>query len=160
MNTTIPTIPLTPKEAPGFSTELNVWWDYKANGWMMPDVIAQDTWTLVVHKNITGSWVFSLPQFLTFNEALTNGTEKSLDVHYKNLTSFEPIEGNTMTLTVSSKELKDATTKLLHWQSDVMWTDANWFVDTVTDIDCWLCPYVQVLFKEVPETLWIHLSTK
>jgi len=119
----------------------------------------KDTWTLHLTKVKTGDWVFSLPQFLTFNEALTNGTEKSLDVHYKNMTSFEPIEGNTMTLTVSSKELKDTTTKLLHWQSDVMWTDANWFVDTVTDIDCWLCPYVQVLFKEVPETLWIHLKT-
>ncbi len=118
----------------------------------------KDTWTLHLTKQATGDWVFSLPQFLTFNEALTNGTEKSLDIHYINLTGNVPIGGEKMTLTVSSKEIKDPTTTLLHWQSDPMWIDANIYVDTVTDVDCWLCPYLQVLFKHVPDKLWFDIT--
>ena len=146
--------------------ELGNWWSLAP---VVQDAIKstvpdKDTWVLHLTKESagpgqkTGNWVFSLPQFLTFNEALTNGTEEALDFHYINITDAVPTGGEKMTLTVSSKEIKKATTTLLHWQSDVQWTEANWYIDTVSDINCWLCPYLQVLFKEVPEKMWLKME--
>ena len=139
--------------------QLGNWWSLTeaVQNVVKETVPNKDTWTLHISKAGNGDWVFSLPQFLTFNEALTNGTEKSIDAHYKRLTTKDAVKGDTMLLTVSSKEIKDATTTLLHWQSDPLWSEANYYVDTVTDMDCWLCPYVQVLFKEVPKQMWFTL---
>lgn len=140
--------------------QLGNWWSLtetvqKAVAATVPD---KDTWVLDITKDKHEDWVFSLPQFLTFNEALTNGTNKAIDFHYIFKADKGPVVGSKMKLTVSSKEIANATTTLLHWDCDPNWSQANWYVDTVSDIDCWLCPYLQVLFKHVPDKLWLKLE--
>lgn len=118
----------------------------------------QDSWTLNIRRIEAGSWVFSLPQFLTFDEALCGGTELVIDEHFKALTGQIPVAGDTMTIVVSKVALEDLTTTLEYKQPDSVWADSSWYVDQVTGLDSWLCPYLQVLFKSVPQTLWVKLT--
>lgn len=141
------------------NTKLGDWWsltDTVQNTIkrLVPD---QNAWTLNITKTDRLSWVFSLPRFLTFNEALTNGTELVLDYHFEQLTGRKPQSEDTMIMTVSKVELADYTTKCLHWAPDDNWAESNWYIDHGSQLDVWLCPYLQVLFKEVPKELWIKL---
>ena len=156
MNTTIPTIPLTPKDPPALSTELNVWWDYKANGWMMPDVIAQDSWTFAVHKNKSGVWVFSILEFWVINESLCGGTELVIDSFFKDLTGNAPQTGDTFIASLTTKQ-PDTFKSVWSWTGvDSNWEDANTYTDSMTNAPVWLCPLSQELFGIIPKTIWIN----
>ena len=142
-------------------TDLGNWWSLSeaVQETIKKTVPDKSSWTLHITKTKQGDWVFSLPQFLTFNEALTGGTEKVIDYHYKAITGKEAVTGDKMTMTVSSKELPDFTTTLLFWDKDVSWPDSHWYVDSVSDGNVWLCPYLQVLFKKVPGKMWVKFAT-
>lgn len=139
---------------------LNTWWGLPTNVQdmvksLVPD---KDSWTLNCTKDPSGVWVFSLPQFLTFNESLCNGTELVMDYWYKQLSGKEPVEGSKLKVVVSKVVQPNYTTKVNWLYEDPLWTESNYYYDTKTKMDLWLCPYVQVLFKEVPESMWLTLT--
>ena len=138
---------------------LNSWWALpeKVQLFVKDLVPSKHTWTLNCTKDKSGVWVFSLPQFLTFNESLCNGTEEALDYHYKQL-GGTLTTGSKLKLTVTDIEPDDYTPQCLHLYEDPLWTEANYYLDKVSDKDIWLCPYLQVLFKSVPEHLWLTIS--
>lgn len=141
-------------------SELGNWWSLSTavQETIKKTVPDKTSWTLHLKKTSSGDWVFSLPQFLTFNEALTGGTEKVIDAHYKMITGSDSQVDDKFTMVVSSIPLDDYTTTLLYWDKDTMWTESNWYVDSVTDGNVWLCPYLQVLFKKVPGKMWVKFS--
>jgi hypothetical protein len=139
------------------SYTLNSWW-------CLPDSVQEqvkklvpdkDTWTLNVSKDKTGVWVFSLPQFMTFNESFCNGTELVFDHWYEKVTGKQPVTGSKMVVSVSKVMPTDFNTKLLWLYEDPLSTQSNFYLDKGSGMDVWLCPYLQVLFKEVPEHLWV-----
>jgi hypothetical protein len=146
---------------PDFNPEsmLNVWWGLPTSVQdmvksMVPD---QDSWTLKMKKDSSGVWVFSLPQFLTFNESMCNGTELVMDYWFEQKTGYQSVLDSVMTVTVSKVEMP-SDTKLSWLKEDTLWPGSNYYKDTGCDMDLWLCPYVQVLFKGVPESMWCTFS--
>jgi hypothetical protein len=136
---------------------MNVWWSLPTNiqdkvKQLVPD---KDVWTLNMSKVDSGVWVFSLPQFLTFNESMCNGTEKVMDYWFEQLVGHTPVTGSKMKVTISKVQPTSFTTKIIHLFEDPMWPESNIYYDKGSEMDVWLCPYLQVLFKSVPESLWI-----
>ena len=149
---------------PNTENDQNTWWDLdpatrEIIKSMVPD---QEAWTLDCYRT-EGIWQFSLPEFQTFNEALVNGTEKSVDWHFIELGAGIPKKGSHMRLTCYNGDVtepEEYTTKLKHicsgaWDGD---PSSNWYYDIVSGKDCWLCPYLQVLFKCVPKTLYVQMK--
>lgn len=136
---------------------LNTWWSLtpviqdKIKS-MVPE---KDTWTLNTTKDSSGVWVFSLPQFLTFNESLCNGTEEVLDHWFEKLKGYTPVIGSKMKMVVTKVKPTEFTTKITWMYEDPLWMGSNFYYDTGSGMDVWLCPYVQVLFKDIPESMWI-----
>lgn len=140
----------------------NFWWSlpeevHDAVKAMVPD---KDTWTLNCKKFADSTWKFSIPQFLTFNESFCGGTEKVIDYWVKSITGEVPTTGDKATITCSSKKIPDATCALIYLYDDPSWTEASIYMDPKADMDAWLCPYLQVLFKGKPEKLWIKIEPK
>lgn len=136
---------------------LNTWWDLpklvqKAVANLVPK---KSKWTLHCKKHEFDVWTFSLPQFLTYEESLCNGTELVMDKWFEELTGEEPKVGSKMSVTVSSKPLENYTTLIEFKEVDVHWTDSSLYRDTKLNMSIWLCPYLQVLFKERPEKMWV-----
>jgi hypothetical protein len=155
-----PTPSLPSVLTPVLETLQNSWWGLPTKVQdvvksMVPDKV---TWTLDCTKDSSGVWVFSLPQFLTFNESLCNGTEKVMDYWYTQLSGKEPVTGSKLKVVVSKVEQLNWTTKVNWLYEDPLWTESNYYYDTKSNMDLWLCPYVQVLFKEVPESMWLTLT--
>lgn len=140
--------------------ELNTWWglSQKVQDKVKDLVPTKNTWTLDVSKDKSGVWVFSLPQFLTFNESFCNGTEKVFDYWFEKQTGYMPVLGSTMVVTVSKVLPQQFDTKLLWMYCDTMWPDSNYYYDKGSEMDVWLCPYLQVLFKEVPDSLYVSFK--
>lgn len=147
---------------PNFNPEgmMNVWWGLPTSVQSMVKsmVPTKDTWTLELTKDSSGVWVFSLPQFLTFNESLCNGTEQVVDYWFEQLSGYTPVIKSKMTMTVSSVPSPGFHTSLTWMYEDPLWDGSNYYFDTGSSMDVWLCPYVQVLFKGVPSTLYVTFS--
>jgi hypothetical protein len=102
-------------------------------------------------------WAFHIPKYLTFNEALTYGTQEVISHYYEQITGRKPDKKSRIQLTVSSKEIQDSTTALMWMYEDPLWEGANYFVDQHTRKDVWLCPYLPLLFGEAPKFLWVNV---
>ena len=144
----------------------------KCSWWTLPDnyqkfiehhiIPKKDTWTLECFKASTdGIWHFDIPEFLTFQESLTGGTELALDYWFEELTGgFTPIKGEKLILTISDKPIDGFITTISHSHSDPKWdNDANFYLDDKTGLLLWLCPYLQSLFKYLPKKLWLKFET-
>ena len=146
-----------------FSTQLptvggmNTWWTLSEQEQQsIKDIVPdQTTWTLDCVRRISGVWTFSLPQFKTYNESLTGGTELVLDHHFEKKTGYMPAIDSKMTLTVSSEPMPDQDT-ICTWHSPEL--DSNFYIDQGTGMKLWLCPYLQVLFKSVPRHLYVKFT--
>ena len=145
---------------PNFNKEtmLNSWWGLspviqKQVKKLVPN---KDSWSLNMTKDPSGVWTFSLPQFLTFKESMCNGTEKVMDYWFEQKIKYQPVIGSKMTVTVSKVEPSTSDTKLIFLYEDPLWIESSIYLDKGSGMDVWLCPYLQVLFKEVPESLWIQ----
>ena len=141
----------------------------KCSWWTLPETIQkfiennlipqQDTWTLECFKSKDGIWHFDIPEFLTYQESLTNGTELSLDYWFEELSGCSPITGEKITLTISQKPMDDYTTTCSHSHQDPTWTESNYYFDNGSGILIWLCPYLQSLYKCIPQKLWLKIET-
>ena len=152
-------------EYPGFqpSATHNTWWALEAakQAAIQATIPHKDSWTLDCYRNTLGAWEFSLPQYLTFNELLCHGTEKALDWHFIKLTQQMPKLDSHIKLTCYNGDLvvpEEYTTKLAWLYEDPFMGDSNFYYDTVAGMDCWLCPYLQTLFKSVPITLYLQME--
>ena len=145
---------------PSITNLKNIWWSLPS---ILQDKIKllvpdKDTWSLKVKKIDTGEWVFSIPQFLTINESLTGGTELVIDYYGEQVLGYVPCIGEQLIITVSKKPLEDETLQLGWIGSDPNWPESNNYQDPDTGLVSWLCPYLQVLFKEVPPVLYVNVS--
>ena len=128
------------------------------------------SWTLLVYKNPDGTWGFDLPYLLTFNEKFVNGTEGDFDFWYEQLSGNKPDLSSQLYVTVSSKELDDPTTVLefqgdddfdSFFEKDLKSLDkASYYLDTVSGYTVWLCQYLQFLFQEKPNKLYLKMGVK
>lgn len=135
--------------------------------WSLPDSIQnkikslvpdKNEWSLTCTKKDSGDWVFSIPQFLTFNESLTGGTELIIDYYYEQVVGSVSQTGDKVKLVVSKYDMQGEQTLSLSWtDSDPLWTESNNYVDPSTGMVSWLCPYLQVLMKEVPSKLYVKV---
>ena len=140
--------------------QMNTWWGLttKIQDQVKKLVPDKDSWTLDMTKTNSGVWVFSLPQFLTFNESMCNGTENVMDYWFEKKTGYTPVIGSKMKVSVSKVKPNSFDTKLLWMYEDPLSPTSNFYLDKDSGMDVWLCPYVQVLFKEVPDGLWCSFS--
>ena len=66
---------------------LNTWWSLspEEQSEIEKTIPEHTTLTLPITKHKSGVWTLSLPQWKTLNESLTGGTEKVIDLHYKDV---------------------------------------------------------------------------
>ena len=140
----------------------NFWWALPetVHTYVKSIVPDKDTWTIHCKKFADETWKFSLPQFLTINESLCGGTEKVIDYWYKHLIHKDAVIGDKIKMTISSKPIKGHTCTLIYLHDDPCWPEASIYMDPKADMDAWLCPYLQVLFKGKPEKLWVLIEPK
>ena len=118
----------------------------------------QDEWTLAVRRNTDGTWEFDIPQFQTFNELFIGNTEKVLDIHYNTLSACPADDYSTMDVTVSRLPLEDQTTSCKYVRSCTDSAGASIYLDLFSNQEFWLCPYLQVLFKDAPKILYVRME--
>ena len=118
----------------------------------------QDTWVLDVRRNKDGTWEFDLPEFRTYSELLVGGTEQCLDFHYNNLSETAADEHSTIKLTVSRNPLENETTSCIFEKPDKQFAGASFYLDLGAKQQMWLCPYLSVLFKSAPPTLYVRVE--
>lgn len=141
--------------------KLNTWWDLsKASQALIAKAVpTKNTWTLIIKRHSNQEWIFSLPQFLTFNETLCGGTEHAIDYWYTEITGENPEVGDRLSMTVTTDRPDGFTTALTLKEECPQYASSHFYFDTISDYTIWLCPYLQVLFKSVPKTLWVTFKT-
>lgn len=127
-------------------------------------------WTFIVYKNSDDTWGFDIPYLLTFNEKFINGTEKDFDYWYEQLSGIKPDLKSKMYLTVSSKEIEDPTTTCTFIGDDDFEEffkkgipsieKPSYYLDNKSGYTIWLCQYLQFLFWEKPEKLYLKMGVK
>jgi hypothetical protein len=80
------------------------------------------------------------------------------DYWFEKLTGYQSVIGSKMVTTVSKVKPETFTTKLLFMYEDPLSPQSSFYMDKTTGMDVWLCPYLQVLFKEVPDGLWVTFT--
>ena len=118
----------------------------------------QDVWKLDMHRREDGLWQFSIPELKTINELMVQGTEKIMDYHYTKTCGLEPDADSKMIVRVSSEpmELNHA---ILHKVADdnLMGQSATYH-DEVSDMNGWLCGYIEVCFGCAPDTIYASVQ--
>jgi hypothetical protein len=104
------------------------------------------------YKTAQGIWEFDHDHNNTVGEGLLNGTEDVIDVYYQNLTGKAPIPGNQMQFTLDTEPFSEATTFLTLQRTD---QNGSVYTDRQTEMEVWLCPWLQGYFGEVPHTIYI-----
>jgi hypothetical protein len=125
------------------------------------------TWQLTLYKNSDDTWGFNIPYLLTFNEKFINGTEKCLDYWFETLIGYTPVIGSKMSLFISSQEITDPTTTIQFigdddfesfFNSDLKPIDKpSYYLDQKSGYTIWLCQYLQFLFQEKPQKMYLKL---
>jgi hypothetical protein len=128
---------------------------------LKPLLRGKTSWTITLYK-IEGSpfWYLDIPYLLTFREILCGGTEESLDYWYEKLTGESATTSSRLTCTVSSEPISDVTTTLHIIEELSDFDDSGTYLDLISGISCWLCPYLKWLFGHKPDTLWLSLEPK
>jgi len=121
----------------------------------MPD---QDEWTFTATRKSDAAWSIDVPEANTYGELLVGGTNKALDDHFLNMQMAPAVDGDSFEVTVSRAPLKEMTTFFSKVRPDPMWEGSNFYTDGVLHTECWLCPFVQILFGDAPDTIYIKLD--
>ena len=142
-------------------TNLNTWWALPKplQNMLQKLTKGKKTWTTTLYKMYSGGdWYLTLPLLLTYNESLTGGTEKTLDLLYEKLTGKKPSDDSKLLTTLSSNPLANANCTLTYQGDDELWPESSYYLCEETQTLCWLCPYLQWLMGEKPKTLYLELS--
>lgn len=119
-------------------------------------IIPQDTWEIIITPygiDWDGSikeWSFCLPEFMITNEQFTNGTQYCLTKWFKTLTGKNPTHKSYMKMEMSTKPIKDGTTKWTYL-SGCSKPMGSWFEDS-TGSNLWLCPLWTMMWGGNPDT--------
>ena len=143
------------------SSLLNTWWGLPKPLQDMLQKLTQGkkTWTTTLYKmSGNGDWYLSLPQLLTYNESLTNGTELTLDKLYEQLTGNQPTGKSKLLSTWSSEPMEGCNCTLTYQGDDNLWPESTYYLCEETQTLCWLCPYLQWLMGEKPKKLYMKLE--
>lgn len=111
--------------------------------------------TVFPYKTAFGIWAFDHDHNNTVAEGLLNGTELVIDAYYKSLTGKDPQPGSKMRFDLATEPFPEATTQLNLVRTDENGSD---YVDKLTGMDVWLCPWLQGFFGHVPEVIYIKHS--
>ncbi len=134
---------------------MNSWWrlsdETKAE--LKPE--ATDKHTIDAFYLDEMSWAFHLPQYQTFNELLTNGTEIVLSDWYERLSGEEAGEGSQLRMEISTYPPEDFDTSITFIADDPEDETASYYRDQTTAMKVWLCGYLPWLFGSKPQQLWI-----
>ena len=123
------------------------------------DAIPQrNSWDLLVYRTKT-CWAFDMDEYDVKSEALVGGTELALDYWYKKLSGCLPSEGDKMSLRVFIGDDSEGEydTKLV-WLNEAEFGMGNDYLDVYARMDCWLCPFLEALFKKVPEIIYLQID--
>lgn len=85
-----------------------------------------------------------------------NGTEEVIDFYFQNLTGKPPVPGDRMKFTLDTEYFPEATTFLSLQETD---ENGSVYMDERTEMQVWLCPWLQGYFGEVPQTIYIQPDT-
>ena len=98
-------------------------------------------------------WVFDHEHHNTVDEALCNGTEKVIDWYYQAIESKMPIVGDELGFYLSTEKLHNTTTQInLKETSET----GSYYIDQLSKMELWLCPWLQGYFGEVPQRIYIE----
>lgn len=105
------------------------------------------------YKTEHGIWAFDHDHNSTVEEGLLNGTEVVIDRYFETLTGEPPEVGSQMKFTLDTEPFPEATTAL-----DIVSTSetGTFYVDRLTEMSVWLCPWLQGFFGHVPETIYVR----
>ena len=121
------------------------------------DLIPRRTeWELLVYRT-PSCWAFDMDEYGVKSEALVGGTEKALDYWFTEITGRLPSLGDKMNLTVFTEGEHEYDTKLI-WLNNAEIGSGNDYLDVYSRLDCWLCPFLQALFKDVPEVIYLRID--
>ena len=96
-------------------------------------------------------WVFDHEHQGTIDEALCNGTEKVIDFYYEAIEHKTPIIGDKIGFTLSTDKHECNTRIDLKETSEY----GSYYIDEMTQMEVWLCPWLQGYFGEVPQRIYI-----
>lgn len=113
------------------------------------------TLVVVPYKTTSGIWAFDHEHQNTVAEGLLNGTELVIDHYFKVITGQSPVPSDTIKITLSTRPFPEAITTLHFVSTNPEGTD---YVDSATNMDIWLCPWLQGYFGHVPRTIYVNLS--
>ena len=98
-------------------------------------------------------WVFDHEHQNTVNEALCNGTEKVIDWYYQVIECKIPIVGDKIGFHLSTEKLESATTQINLKETSEF---GSYYIDELSELEVWLCPWLQGYFGEVPQRIYIE----
>lgn len=117
---------------------------------------------LTVHpyKTRQGVWAFDHEHPTpkggeTKGELLLNGTELVIDFYFRQLAGRDAEQGEQMTFTLDTEYFPEASTVIVHTGGDVL---GSTYVDQLTGMHLWLCPWLQGFFGHVPDAIYIRPS--
>jgi hypothetical protein len=139
----------------------NTWWSLPKSlqNQLQKLTKGKTKWTTTLYKmQDNQDWYLSLPQLMTYNESLTYGTEKTLDLMYTKLTGEQPTSNSKLLSTWSSEPLPDGNCTLTYQGDDDLDKESSYYLCEETQTLCWLCPYLQWLMGEKPQKLYLKLT--
>ena len=116
------------------------------------------TWCLDCYRSKEGYWFFDLPLYGVKAEAFINGTQHALDWYYSKKCGVKPDEVSKMTVLVSSEDLPISDTNILFKEKDPLMPGSHYYWDPTSELDVWLCPFLQMLMGDVPQTLSLNFQ--
>ena len=149
------------KELNTAEVKLTGWWGLPADvqAQVLASLPKQDAWTFIVTRKSDQAWYLDLPEAKTFGELLVGGVNTALDLHYADLFNCNAVNGDQMLLTCSITELSDQTTVLSNPVFDKTWEGSATYSEDVFGVKCWLCPFTGILWRMVPEKIYIKLQS-
>jgi hypothetical protein len=114
---------------------------------------------LIAYKLEVGTWAFDHEHDNTVRELLCNGTERAIDSYFYFLFGRSPVEGDKIRInvtTVEPEDVDDYDTVLTFQESD---ENGTTYIDEVLCDYVWLCPWLQGYFGEIPDKLYIQVSS-
>lgn len=118
----------------------------------------QPTWVLDMRRLDDGYWCFDYPSLKTYRELMLGGTELLMDHYYQELSGELPTAGSYMVTTVSTEPLDETHVVLTKVSDDADGSGGATYQDCLTGEQGWLCGYVQLLWKEAPQTIFVNLQ--
>ena len=124
----------------------------------------QDTWTLRVYRTMS-CWAFDMPEYDVKFEALIHGTERVLDHWWYERFGTLPSNGDTMDMTITRSGGVDDVYKHEFYDTKLVWLreddkslDSNYYLDVHSKMEVWLCPFLKILWKTVPEIIYVSFE--